>query len=235
MCSTVSFSLVSACGLCQSGSALPWSTWSTNCSTVYLQQFIGEIPLGTSIPAWAYLDVKSSDIFNPDRAEQAAGSPESSATSFKPTGTSPSGTSLSGTALPASTPTPTDNPSKKKSNVGPIVGGVVGGLAGLALIVAFIVTMICVTRRRKQRAHRTPSTQGTGYLNSPQTVSTVPYSTVPYDPRISHVPSVLPQKYYDPSDPSTFPTTPLTPSTVYSTGPPVPTHGQAGQNAQLFY
>jgi len=207
-CSTVTFSLVNACALCQNGTTLSWSIWSTNCSTIYPEKYIGEIPSGTSIPAWAYLDVVSLDRFDPYRAEQAAGLPESSATSFRPTGT----------ALSATTPTPTDNPSKKKSNVGPIVGGVVGGLVGLGLIVAFIVTMICVIRRRRQRAHTTPSTYPTGYLNSPQMAS-----TPQYDPnRVSHVPPLSPQRHYDPADPSTFPTTPLTPNTVYTTVPPLP-------------
>lgn len=34
-CSTVFYSMISACGTCQNRMNLPWSSWEANCSTVY--------------------------------------------------------------------------------------------------------------------------------------------------------------------------------------------------------
>ncbi|TFK30078.1 hypothetical protein FA15DRAFT_197104 [Coprinopsis marcescibilis] len=40
ICSTVVFSLMTACGLCQGRSVLRWSQWSTNCPRVSLSRHV---------------------------------------------------------------------------------------------------------------------------------------------------------------------------------------------------
>ncbi|KIM86820.1 hypothetical protein PILCRDRAFT_317299 [Piloderma croceum F 1598] len=63
-CSTVVYSLMSACAVCQNRNIETWSTWDVNCSQVYLMQFPNQVPSATSIPAWAYLDVVTNDTFS---------------------------------------------------------------------------------------------------------------------------------------------------------------------------
>ncbi|KIM87187.1 hypothetical protein PILCRDRAFT_303122 [Piloderma croceum F 1598] len=63
-CSTVVYSLMSACGMCQNRTIEGWSAWQTNCSVVYTQQFPESIPFGINVPGWAYLDVVTKDTFS---------------------------------------------------------------------------------------------------------------------------------------------------------------------------
>jgi len=210
-CSTVTYSLLTACEDCQNVYFLPWSTWSYNCSTIYSREFIGDIPLGTSVPAWAYLDVISKDIFDPVAAQGDSNAPESSATSYKPTGTAPSSQPSTQPSTQTSTPT---NAASKKTDIAPIVGGVVGGALGLLLLVVIVAT-IYVTRRRRQRALTAPSAYAAGYFNSPEMGSTSQHDTSQF----SHFTPTSPQKLYDPSDPSTFPTTPATVYTTFAGSP----------------
>ncbi|KAJ6525641.1 hypothetical protein B0H19DRAFT_1198149 [Mycena capillaripes] len=56
-CSSVFYSLLSACADCQSGHILTWSAFKANCSTVYPQIFIGDIPSATRVPHWAYQNI----------------------------------------------------------------------------------------------------------------------------------------------------------------------------------
>ncbi|KAJ6502357.1 hypothetical protein C8R45DRAFT_976369 [Mycena sanguinolenta] len=71
-CSSVLYSLLSACAVCQSRDFLSWSTYHHNCSTVY-SGFTGDIPASTSVAAWAYqLNVTKADGFNVSAAEALA-------------------------------------------------------------------------------------------------------------------------------------------------------------------
>lgn len=99
-----------------------------NCtSAIYESVYPEAIPAGTSVPAWAYIDVSVSDNFNATAAQlnQQQGHPESTAGGPTPTG-------------PGSQPSQTApvSGSKKSSNTGAIVGGVVGGLGGAAILAA---------------------------------------------------------------------------------------------------
>jgi len=85
-CSTVTYSLVSACSGCQNGTIESWTTWSFNCSQVY-QEFIENIPSETAVPSWAYLDVIIADTFDPVTAQADTDAPESTGMS-EPTTTS---------------------------------------------------------------------------------------------------------------------------------------------------
>ncbi|KAJ7444912.1 hypothetical protein FB451DRAFT_74078 [Mycena latifolia] len=65
-CSTVTYSLISACGACQGRKFISWTEWATNCSQVEVGQFLQTIPSQVVVPPWAYLDVtKTDNIFNP--------------------------------------------------------------------------------------------------------------------------------------------------------------------------
>ncbi|EKM54266.1 uncharacterized protein PHACADRAFT_258000 [Phanerochaete carnosa HHB-10118-sp] len=160
-CSMVYYNTISACALCQNGSLAPWSGYITNCtsSQVTVAGYPENIPLGTSVPAWAYLDISFEDDFNVTAAKAYSQinstmivgtapttslSASSSASSAK--ASSSSSTSLQPSALPAASPG-----SSKKSNTGAIAGGVVGGVVGACLIAAAIVYYL---RRQRRPAVR---------------------------------------------------------------------------------
>ncbi|KAJ6597078.1 hypothetical protein DFH09DRAFT_110975 [Mycena vulgaris] len=131
-CSSVFYSLLSACAECQSRqNLLTWSQFKGNCTTVYPQFFAGTIPAGTAVPHWAYQNVTDA-IFNITLAQTQLNAPESTANP-NPTGTN----------LPSNT---SGVSSHKKSNAGPIAGGVVGGVVFLALV---CMTAFWFIRRRR--------------------------------------------------------------------------------------
>ena len=39
-CNTVRYSMVSACGLCQNATIISWTSWATNCTSVYISQCV---------------------------------------------------------------------------------------------------------------------------------------------------------------------------------------------------
>jgi len=136
-CSTVFYSLMSACGLCQSASYKSWSDWNATCIRVLISKYRFDIPDTTSIPHWAYLDVVSADRFLPGVAQH--------------NGTiSPSSTSTSTSTSSSTTTTPAVS-SSNKSSAGPIAGGVVGCVVGLAAIAALVFFML-----RRRSGYRKP-------------------------------------------------------------------------------
>jgi len=211
-CSTVVYSLVSACATCQNRTIEGWVAWSGNCTSVYISQFPEQIPPATAFPGWAYLDVVTSDTFSKVAAEADISAPESSGTATKPTGTVPSTAGTPTATLPlASTPTTGGDGSsptptavfKKSSNAGAIAGGVVGGLVGLGLIAGLCAFFFM---RRKKVA---PSTAyGNVYNDGPH--SDAPLNS-PH-PMSQHSYSNQTPRAYDPSDPSTYPQSPPTPT-----------------------
>ncbi|KAJ7271979.1 hypothetical protein B0H12DRAFT_672587 [Mycena haematopus] len=92
-CSSVFYSLLSACAICQSKGYLRWSAYHLNCSSVYYG-FTGDVPALTSVAAWAYqLNVTKFDGFNVSAAEALADVPQ--LTSFSPTSSQTSMTPIS--------------------------------------------------------------------------------------------------------------------------------------------
>ncbi|KAG2158230.1 uncharacterized protein EDB93DRAFT_1238020 [Suillus bovinus] len=228
-CNTVTYSLVSACGDCQNATYLPWSSWSYNCSEVYIQTYPNNIPSGTLVPNWAYLSVNSSVGFDPVAAQAAGDTPESSATKVQSTGsvtyssTVSALTSSSGAAAGSSSPTssPTNSTS---SNAGAIAGGVVGGVVGAALIIG-LATWFFIKRRRSATA---PSAAFSDIGGGPGYNTQSVYSPNPL-PFAGQTQMTQP-RLYDPSDPSTFPGSPPSP-TILTTGssniyqnPSIPSH-----------
>ncbi|KAL0946690.1 hypothetical protein HGRIS_012877 [Hohenbuehelia grisea] len=145
-CSTVVYSLLSACGECQNRTIQSWSTWTTNCPHVDISTFAEPIPAGTKIPGWAYFDVKAHDQFDVDLAKQNANSTsytESSAapkptSSFIPPPSSAVTKTSSSAAAASSAAAPSSNSASAASGISPrndaIIGGIVGGILGLILV-----------------------------------------------------------------------------------------------------
>lgn len=180
-CSTVTYSLMSACGACQGRTYLSWSVWSANCPTVSLSSFPEPIPAGVAVPGWAYLDVQANDDFDQSLAKQdanltestAAPSPTSSVVKSTAAKTSSSTIAKSTTApttptLTTSTiPSPSASSEDSSSSAAPIRkentigGGVVGGLVGLMLICGVLFWYIHRRRRFASDGQPLPSPNAT--------------------------------------------------------------------------
>lgn len=215
ICSTVTYSLVSACGGCQNRTFTNWGNWSLSCTSTEIATFPDAIPSGTDVPVWAYLDVTTfvNETFDPVAAQQSLlNSPVTSSITSASSITSslrksstvssvisqPTVSSLS----PSSTAV---NHASSHSNAGAIAGGVVGGLVFLA--VAALVALWWFVRRRNPRAHDdrvfvAPSTNmvsSTGLPDGPSLLSTNPYmgsdtNTFPGSPVTSAVYTTLPNR-----------------------------------------
>ncbi|RDX56783.1 hypothetical protein OH76DRAFT_1414254 [Lentinus brumalis] len=59
-CSSISYSLMSACGFCQGAGWPEWSAWTTNCSSelVHNGSYPHPIPKGTRSPDWAFVPIQ---------------------------------------------------------------------------------------------------------------------------------------------------------------------------------
>jgi len=213
-CNTIMYSLFMACTACQGETTQRWTFWSQYCGAVYVTQYPDDIPGGTAVPHWAYLNVTGSDMWDPAAARVVVGDPESTATKppVSTIGTSTSHTSTkTGTS---STRTPTNSTTGSNSNsggvkgggsnAGAIAGGVVGGLAGLGLIAAVVVWFIM---KKKRGATAASNALNNGAYPDPNS-----YPKYEHAAPISPGPMSPPQMLYNPSDPSTFPTAVQDPS-----------------------
>ncbi|OAX31504.1 hypothetical protein K503DRAFT_777517 [Rhizopogon vinicolor AM-OR11-026] len=213
-CSTVAYSMFSACGTCQNATIDTWNDWTFNCpiSLTHYSEYPLNIPNGTAVPHWAYLDVVTNNTFNATAAQQDGDSPESTSTQvqfttsiiiYSTTSVSASLTSSSTTQSPSST--------AKSSNVKAIAGGVVGGVIAV-ITIAGIVAWFFVRRRHSTKA------------------SSAAFGDSSVGPGCT--PSVYMRRELrlcDPDDPSTFPTSPpsgTTPTTIDNVyqKPSIPSH-----------
>ncbi|KAJ3812314.1 hypothetical protein F5876DRAFT_74964 [Lentinula aff. lateritia] len=193
-CSSVMYILLSACGACQGGTFIA---------------FPENIPSGTRVPRWAYQNVTAEDNFNPTEAQAVGDAPESTGSS------PPTGTSTTGTSTP--TLTPTVSSQGKKTNAGAIAGGVVGGVIVVLLaLVALLYLRRMQRRRNKKGAARAeidvddkprPYPSGPVSMSSSAETGTGFHASIP----TMSMPSAA-MRLYDPSDPSTFPTSILSTS-----------------------
>ncbi|KAK7685288.1 hypothetical protein QCA50_011651 [Cerrena zonata] len=172
-CSSVTYSLLSACSYCQNGQINTWSSYISKCyeDDVRNGDFPGTIPTTTVVPAWAFRAVNTTygkwdsstsennvedglaDITGPGvNVTLSSASPESASTTVTIT-----------TSTPQTITSPTDTTadvvpgSFHKSNKGPIVGGILAGVAA-AMLVA-VVTFIMRRSIRSKRKLRAPSRQ----------------------------------------------------------------------------
>lgn len=201
-CSTVYYSLLSACAYCQNQSFLSWTSYDSNCTAVYNQIFVDPIPTSTKIPHYAYLDVVTNDTFSPAAAE-IAGGPESSAV---PQATGSSTTIVSSTSAAGN--------NKSKSNAGAIAGGVIGGVVFLGTVAGLVTFIIMRRGKRSSSSGETPSTYYSS-VASPETV--VGYADGKGDTTLPS--SMGSGRVYDPNDPSTFPTSGPLGNSTYSNSP----------------
>ncbi|KAF9053186.1 hypothetical protein BJ165DRAFT_1446145, partial [Panaeolus papilionaceus] len=216
-CSSVYYSMLAACSLCQDRDWLKWSAYNTNCTTVYDQNFPSPLPSNTGVPSYAYLSVTPKDSFDPVAAQavNVQTNPDSTAI--------PAPTSNGNLSPTFANNTPGQS-AGKKTNVGAIVGGVIGGVLLLGLIIAFVVWILLKKKRAQQQQNYAPSDSSRekqalnqqSYTSSPfqpQTPMTQAFtggSTTPFvPPAQSQTPFAPSTKLYDPNDPSTFPAIPV--------------------------
>ncbi|KIJ98191.1 hypothetical protein K443DRAFT_219658 [Laccaria amethystina LaAM-08-1] len=147
MCSTVIYSLLSACAACQLRLVSSRTFYRRNCETVYSQVFLAPIPPTTSVPSYAYLDVIASDNFNIASAIAASGeSPASSATKSPSISITKNSDTVPNTNVPTpSDPSTTSTPpaatdSTNNNSKVPIIAAAVGA-AGV--VVAAIIGAGC--------------------------------------------------------------------------------------------
>jgi len=196
LCSSVMYSMLSACAICQGATVDTWKDYTSECkpSFVTLGSFPPGIPSGTKVPAWAFMDVSKPNIWLAGQAQAIAGKTPDLTTNPSSTISQMSTSSVSGSTASSaqttssttlgSTETGKSKPQAKKT--GAVVGGVLGGLAGVALI---ILSACYLHRRKNKRAFR--------LVRSPD----------PKEP-----PIIIQEKsitLYNPNDPSTFPQSPF--------------------------
>ncbi|KAF8627634.1 hypothetical protein AX15_004328 [Amanita polypyramis BW_CC] len=80
-CSSVFYSLVSACAACQHGDWLKWSEFTQNCSRAWVSTYLNTIPTNTMVPGYAYLNVSENNCFDLNAARQIATSDGSGSSS----------------------------------------------------------------------------------------------------------------------------------------------------------
>ncbi|KAG1754639.1 hypothetical protein EDB19DRAFT_1667464 [Suillus lakei] len=151
-CSSVTYSMMSACADYQNCSYVSWSSWSSSCSMTSFREYPMDIPTGTRVPNWAYLNVSST--FDSVAAQNAGDLPEAVPTNVQSTVTVTYSTTMSAslstmpTSSAAATGLSTTSASNSTSlNVRAIAGGVVGGTVGAAVIIG-LATWFLVKRRR---------------------------------------------------------------------------------------
>ncbi|KAG2078817.1 hypothetical protein BDR04DRAFT_1112202 [Suillus decipiens] len=172
------------------------------CQNNSYMSFPLDIPSGTKVPNWAYLNLTNGQ-FDPTVAQINGDLPESTATGVPSTATV-----IHSTTLPASLTTlytssttttgPSTTSSSLSSNVGAIAGGVIGGIAGAAVIIG-LATWYFVKRRRSSTALSAGFNNvggSPGWTQSFYSTNTI-ISPMAQQPRL-----------YDPSDPTTFPVHP---------------------------
>lgn len=137
ICSTVTYSLISACAGCQNRTFTTWTNWIVNCPFTEIVIFPQPIPPNVDVPSWAYLNVSLTDVFDPVAAQANI-----THTLPTPTTAQPS-TSSASSSIAQSSQTSTSN----HSNAGAIAGGVVGGIIFLAAVA--LGALWFVLRRRR--------------------------------------------------------------------------------------
>jgi hypothetical protein len=192
-CSSVYYSLLSACAYCQGRNYLGWSGYSTNCSTVYVTVYTQQIPVGVKVPAYAYQDVSVADTFNVTLAQSIKG-----VESSRPA-TASTATAINKSASSIHLPTSSSAGSQGGSttNIPAIVGGVIGGVVGLGLIGALIAFLVFRSKQSKTQAY-------SSYQQSPNMAYT-PNTTGPLISNVTPGSPASNARVYDPNDPSTFP------------------------------
>ncbi|KAH9483716.1 hypothetical protein JR316_0003192 [Psilocybe cubensis] len=174
LCNTITYSLVSACGICQGQSYLYWHTWVDVCNnasvSVWLYNYPLPLPPGLDVPLWAYMDVTTIDYFSIRGAFRNAtfnlnATQTNSQTLSTPTLSPPSpksdssnGTNISNSNITYNMiPTSQDTSSSttgggRGSNVdiATLIGAITGSISGLVIVGLAILRYMAF--RKSQRA-----------------------------------------------------------------------------------
>ncbi|KAI0280143.1 hypothetical protein BGY98DRAFT_372834 [Russula aff. rugulosa BPL654] len=200
LCSTVGYSLLSACVACQEEKPISWFDFVANCtSTLPPSQFPNPVPAGVYVPHWAILDVTNENNWNANESYAAGDGPEygpgailgssastSSTSTYSASAYSAGGYSVSVSSSSASSTTP-PTPSHSGSHAGTI-GGVLGSTGIISIAVAAILYL-----RRKRSQAGSPDVDASQPMLNNGTVA----QPSPRPP--------LTMKLYNPNDPTTFP------------------------------
>ena len=131
-------------------------------------RFPKPVPIGTAIPAWAYLDVVFLDDFNATAAEIESATNKTEITASSPTPSSTSsfitqttssqttGISSSRILNPTQTATSDTAQVNRKTNVGAVVGG---SIAAVIVIIIGAATSASYYKRRRTQTRRSASAQ----------------------------------------------------------------------------
>jgi len=204
LCSSVTYSMISACAGCQNGTYTDWVTWSDDCTQVLFTTFLQPLPPSVEVPSWAFLNLTlTGNNFSVVAAEQNASASAASASA------SASSAIMTSTSVIIPTVTPTASASKSKSNAGAIAGGVVGGLVFIA-IVTLGALWFRIRRKRKMVQQAVP------FDSQAALVSGTAMSQITGSIQGSSPPS---QSIYT-SDMSIYPGSPIATSGVYTSGIP---------------
>lgn len=219
-CSSVVYSLSSACAACQGEEWLSWTFWRQNCvqNLITVGQYPLDIPAGTAVPAWAFQNVALTDRWNISLTATSMTLGPESTYYGTPTASINYQLNMTGNAgtptAVVNTQTSTPSPGVGSANASAITGGIIGGIGLLALIGA--LAWLLIRWRRKRGSGDSPS----GIFAPPgvpmgETDRHSLPAAVDYGAAYPHVPSpysgstsTMPPKLYDPADPSTFPRTP---------------------------
>ncbi|KAG1803753.1 uncharacterized protein HD556DRAFT_1303775 [Suillus plorans] len=212
-CNTVTYSMMAACSDCQNATYVSYPM---------------DIPTGTKVPNWAYLNVGArlpvpiivSGGFDPVAAQNNGDLPESTATNAQSTITVTYSTTFSASLTSSSTTStglsPTSTSSPTSPNVGVIAGGV-GAILGAAIIGLVIWFFV-----RRRRSFTTPSAAFSDPGGGPG------HTQKFYSTSANAFPMARQPRFYDPSDPATFPgrphsfADPVTSSSSISKNPSMP-------------
>lgn len=195
-CSTVTYSMMAACSDCQNATYVSWSSWSTNCAQMSIRQNPMDIPTGTKVPNWAYLNVTGG--FDPVAAQNNGDLPESTATNAQFTITVTYSTTFSASLTSSSTTSTGLSLISTSSATSPNVGAIAGGVVG-AILSATIIGLVIWFFVRRRRSSTTPSAAFSDTGGGPGHTQSF-YST-----SANAFPMAQQPRLYDPSDPTTFP------------------------------
>jgi len=206
-CSSVTYSMISACGGCQNRTFIDWLTWSAECTQTSFMTFPKPIPTSVVVPSWAYLNLSlTNNTFNALVAQQNASNTSNN------TSVSSTVTSIPTSSAPSASASASASAGKSKSNAGAIAGGVVGGLVLLAIIA--LVVLWLHMRRKRNMVQRVVTFDSRALVSGPSVSQTTRSMHSPERP------SPYPSQSIYTSDMSTFPGSPLTTSGIFTTIPP---------------
>ncbi|KAH9973128.1 hypothetical protein BGW80DRAFT_286726 [Lactifluus volemus] len=220
-CSSVVYSLLSACDACQGEPWLTWYAYSINCTKEYpALYFPNPVPAQTRVPQWALIDVTVEGNWNSSKSLTVGDLPEvlpgemisdwTNVSTFSvgpsSTATASSSSSISSSQQTVTSTSPsssTGSSGGSSSNIGAIAGGAAGGV--VAVSTAAFIVFFFLRRRRAQQ----PPPGATVYDGTPQPLMGQVQLPQPDErafipPSLPTIPTT-PMRLYDPNDPTTFP------------------------------